>query len=41
VAISSQNTQSRLSVDRGQRIVHQVSREKDGAALFVSVNAWP
>ena len=41
VAISSQNTQSRLSVDRGQRIVHQVAREKDGAALFLSVNAWP
>jgi hypothetical protein len=41
VSISSQNTQSRLAVDRGQRIVHQVSREKDGAALFLSVNAWP
>jgi hypothetical protein len=41
VAISSQNTQSRLSIDRGQRIVHQVTREKDGAALFLSVNAWP
>ncbi len=41
VALSSQNTQSRLSVDRGQRIVHQVTREKDGAALFLSVHAWP
>lgn len=41
LAISSQNTQSRLSVDRGQRIVHQVTREKGGAAVFVSVNAWP
>ncbi|HSN90526.1 MAG TPA: hypothetical protein VLS93_04800 [Anaeromyxobacteraceae bacterium] len=41
VAISAQNTQSRLSVERGQRIVHQVTREKGGAAVFVSVNAWP
>lgn len=41
VSLSSQNTQSRLSVDRGQRIVHQVTREKDGASTFVSVHAWP
>jgi hypothetical protein len=41
VALSAQNTQSRLSVERGQRIVHQVTRERDGAALFVSVHAWP
>jgi hypothetical protein len=33
VAISSQNTQSRLSVDRGQRIVHQVAREGRGGAV--------
>jgi hypothetical protein len=41
VALSAQNTQSRLSIDRGQRIVHQVTREKDGVALFLSVHAWP
>jgi hypothetical protein len=41
VALSAQNTQSRLSVERGQRIVHQVTREKDGAALFMSATAWP
>ena len=41
VALSQENTQSRLSVERGQRIVHQVTREKDGAALFLSATAWP
>jgi predicted acylesterase/phospholipase RssA len=41
VALAAQNTQSKLSVERGQRIVHQVTRERDGSALFISVHAWP
>ena len=41
VALTSRNTQSRLTVQKGQRIVHQVTGEKKGAALFLTVNAWP
>ena len=41
VALAARNTQSRLTVEKGQRIVHQVSPEKNGTALFVTVMAWP
>ncbi|HEX9241286.1 MAG TPA: hypothetical protein VF875_02470 [Anaeromyxobacter sp.] len=41
VALAARNTQSRLTVERGQRIVHQVSPEKNGAAIFLTVMAWP
>lgn len=41
VALAARNTQSRLTVEKGQRIVHQVTAEKDGTAYFVTVMAWP
>lgn len=41
VAVAARNTQSRLTVEKGQRIVHQVSPEKGGAAYFLTVMAWP
>jgi hypothetical protein len=41
VALASRNTQSRLTIEKGQRIVHQVTGEKDGAAFFLTVAAWP
>jgi hypothetical protein len=41
VSLASLNTQSRLTVEKGQRIVHQVTAEKGGSALFVTVTAWP
>lgn len=41
VSLASRNTQSRLTVEKGQRIVHQVTAEKDGAAFFLTVTAWP
>jgi hypothetical protein len=41
VALASRNTQSRLTIEKGQRIVHQVSGEKAGAAFFLTVTAWP
>ena len=41
VALASRNTQSRLTVEKGQRIVHQVSGEKNGSAFFLTVIAWP
>ncbi len=41
VAMATQNTQSRLTIDKNQRIVHQVTREKKGVAYFISARAWP
>ena len=41
VALAARNTQSRLTVEKGQRIVHQVTAEKGGTAYFVTVMAWP
>ncbi len=41
VALVSRNTQSRLTVEKGQRIVHQVTGEKGGAAYFLTVHAQP
>ena len=41
VSLASRNTQSRLTVEKGQRIVHQVTGEKGGSAFFLTVMAWP
>jgi hypothetical protein len=41
VALVARNTQSRLTVEKGQRIVHQVTPEKNGSAIFLTVLAWP
>ena len=41
VALAARNTQSRLTVEKGQRIIHQVTAEKGGTAYFVTVMAWP
>ncbi len=41
VGLAQRNTQSRLTVEKGQRIVHQVVPEKGGVAYFLTVTAWP
>jgi len=41
VAVAARNTQSRLTVEKGQRIIHQVTAEKGGTAYFLTVLAWP
>jgi len=41
VSVVTRKTQSRLTVEKGQRIVHQVSGEKNGSAFFLTVIAWP
>jgi hypothetical protein len=41
VSLAARNTQSRLTIEKGQRIVHQVSAEKGGSAFFLTVMAWP
>lgn len=41
VAVAARNTQSRLTVEKGQRIIHQVTGEKGGSAFFITVLAWP
>ncbi len=41
VALASRNTQSRLTVEKGQRILHQVTGERGGSAFFLTVLAWP
>jgi hypothetical protein len=41
VALASRNTQSRLTIEKGQRIVHQVTSERGGAAFFLTIAAWP
>jgi hypothetical protein len=41
VAIAQKNTQTRVTIEKGQRIVHQVAKEKDGVALFIVVTPWP
>ncbi len=41
VALASRNTQSRLTIEKGQRILHQVTGEKGGSAFFLTVMAWP
>ena len=41
VALAQRNTMSRLTIEKNQRIVHQVSGEKAGVAYFVTLHAWP
>jgi hypothetical protein len=41
VAMAQKNTQTRVTIEKGQRIVHQVAKEKDGVALFIVVTPWP
>lgn len=41
VTVMARKTQSRLTIEKGQRIVHQVSGEKNGSAFFLTVIAWP
>ena len=41
VAITQRNTQSRVTVEKGQRIVHGVSPEKGGEAVFIVLTGWP
>ena len=41
VALAQRNTQSRLTIEKGQRIIHQVSGEKGGVAYFVTVHVAP
>ncbi len=41
VALAPHNTQSKLTIGKGQRIVHQVTPEKGGSAFFVTMHAWP
>jgi hypothetical protein len=33
--------QSKLTISKDQRIVHQCTDEKDGAAFFASIRPWP
>lgn len=41
VALAQRNTMSRLTIEKNQRIVHQVTGEKAGVAYFVTMHAWP
>lgn len=41
VAITQRNTQSRVTVEKGQRIVHGVVPEKGGEAVFIVLTGWP
>ena len=41
VALTQRNTQSRLTVEKGQRIVHGVVPEKGGEAVFIVLTGWP
>jgi hypothetical protein len=41
VNVPARGKRSRLTIAKDQRIVHQVTPEKDGAAYFVTVRPWP
>lgn len=41
VKVPARKTVSRLTIAKDQRIVHQVTGEKDGAAYFTTVKPWP
>jgi len=41
VALTQRNTQSRVTVEKGQRIVHGVVPEKAGEAVFIVLTGWP
>jgi hypothetical protein len=39
--VPARQTQSRITISKTQRIVHQVTDERNGEALFVSLRPWP
>jgi hypothetical protein len=41
MTVASRKTQVTFERGKGQRIVHQVSGEKNGSAFFLTVIAWP
>jgi hypothetical protein len=41
VKVPARKTHSRLTISKDQRIVHQVTDEKNGEALFATVRPWP
>ncbi|MBI5068798.1 MAG: hypothetical protein HZB56_11215 [Deltaproteobacteria bacterium] len=41
VKVPARKTQSRITISKTQRIVHQVTDERGGEALFVSIRPWP
>jgi len=41
VFVPSTRTQSRLTIPKDKRIVHQVTPEKGGEAYFVTIRPWP
>jgi hypothetical protein len=41
VTVVARKAQNKVTVERGQRLVHQVSSEKDGSAFFLKAIVWP
>lgn len=41
VSVIARKAQNKVTVKRGQRLVHQVSSEKDGSAFFLTAIVWP
>ncbi len=41
VRVPAHGTQSRLTISKDKRIVHQVTSEKGGEAWFVTIRPWP
>ncbi len=41
VRVPARRTNSRLTISKDQRIVHQVADEKNGEAYFATVRPWP
>ena len=41
VRVPQKRTNSRLTISKEQRIVHQVADEKDGEAYFATIRPWP
>jgi hypothetical protein len=41
VQVPASRTQSRLTIAKDKRIVHQVTPERGGEAYFVSIRPWP
>lgn len=41
VRVPARKTQSRLTISKDKRIVHQVTGERGGEAYFVTIRPWP
>ncbi len=41
VRVPARRTNSRLTISKDQRIVHQVTDEKSGEAYFATIRPWP